>query len=986
MPTISAPDLALLRQSYHKQTQYLSVFRPETVLTATVNGSFDAGSMSINFNSGVGDINLVKAGMTLIVSTDIGLERIRIRGISGTTASGTLNLAINSINWASGQVLTIKQEYILWPRLPKFDTSGNFWKDTDIAYTDQTESTKTTPVAIMGSHRAKFRTGASVVFNLDGTDSYATSNGGSISSYLWESTTGTIASATSGTTTLTFTSDYPDGVIVSLTVTDSFGNSQITHRVYFVHNPDPTHADHPVTDFEFESLPTGSWDSGGWKTNIRVSEDADINQFPDGSLVVLWEDTIFGDTTKFISTSEEVKLAGYLRSESIKVDDVGYRNSSFQITTVEALLRNHSILSVVLEFNNSPSTWYHYNRTMNTGKALHFYWKWHSTLFEISDVFLDVTSGVLRKYTEFQEGNLYQAAASISEENGEFMRIASNKAGQIYVEIDIQLLSDTDRAAKTTVAEIEEYDRQGLLTLNRTDKTDVTVARVFLSGFAFDGTTNSALESYAPGKAYHPFGGTISQVERQTLDDQDDANMKSGRVLASSNNTFKDVRLTFKGNWGGYLDIVPQEWWTLSLIASDTNRGVVWNNEKLVPREISYQANNGVYFPEVSFEKEALGEDGVAGDYVNSVPDTGGSSSPTTSTEGYITSSSVYTRLSGAATWTLKTAEATSCLTLDPYWKVIQATDNPESCILLRGGVGYIKRSVDAGTVWNDITPDDPPNSYGDATPPTAADLTFQFIESDVDTSGTFFVAANWENPSGGTRSWLLKTIDSGVNWGYTSEWWLSGGLSSSDCVAAYQAVDATSFANSLVNLNDPGTNDLVSSGSDPSLTADGWEFTGSEQIDSIITPDENTSIFICVSDLAVPDFDPPNIMAIAGTERASDTSFNFYYSQYYGVNLSVKSESESLLAYGSKKGTMAGVLIGSNRVYYANGVAISTESSVAFTSSQPFSLGAYTGYTGVPIYPYLTGTIKALAIYSRTFTESEALAIQASMMALFGD
>ena len=43
--------------------------------------------------------------------------------------------------------------------------------------------------------------------------------------------------------------------------------------------------------------------------------------------------------------------------------------------------------------------------------------------------------------------------------------------------------------------------------------------------------------------------------------------------------------------------------------------------------------------------------------------------------------------------------------------------------------------------------------------------------------------------------------------------WWLSGGISAANCLGAFRATSAGSKSNSLVNLNDPGTNPLVEVG-----------------------------------------------------------------------------------------------------------------------------------------------------------------------------
>ena len=60
--------------------------------------------------------------------------------------------------------------------------------------------------------------------------------------------------------------------------------------------------------------------------------------------------------------------------------------------------------------------------------------------------------------------------------------------------------------------------------------------------------------------------------------------------------------------------------------------------------------------------------------------------------------------------------------------------------------------------------------------------------------------------------------------------WYLSGGVSRANCLAAYQAIGAASLAESYVNLVNPGTYDL-SGGTAPTWAAEsGWTFNGADQ------------------------------------------------------------------------------------------------------------------------------------------------------------
>jgi len=76
------------------------------------------------------------------------------------------------------------------------------------------------------------------------------------------------------------------------------------------------------------------------------------------------------------------------------------------------------------------------------------------------------------------------------------------------------------------------------------------------------------------------------------------------------------------------------------------------------------------------------------------------------------------------------------------------------------------------------------------------------------------------------------------------ASWWLSGGISAANCIAAYQAKGAASYAASLVNLAQQGTYD-VTEGIGPLTwaTGTGWVGDGVNYLRTGITPTNNYSI-----------------------------------------------------------------------------------------------------------------------------------------------
>jgi len=75
--------------------------------------------------------------------------------------------------------------------------------------------------------------------------------------------------------------------------------------------------------------------------------------------------------------------------------------------------------------------------------------------------------------------------------------------------------------------------------------------------------------------------------------------------------------------------------------------------------------------------------------------------------------------------------------------------------------------------------------------------------------------------------------------------WWLTDTINNADDVLfAYQAVGAASYADSLVNLSNPGTNDLTTLSAPDWSASRGWIFDGvSEYLDTGVVPDGDLTV-----------------------------------------------------------------------------------------------------------------------------------------------
>ncbi|MGQ9768512.1 MAG: hypothetical protein ACUVSS_14640, partial [Anaerolineae bacterium] len=729
MTALSSYEKSLLRAGGHKATLYLSVLKPQTVFTARVNmTSPPRGARSIVYDDDTGAAN-VRAGMTLWVGSTAGacdVGRVRVRAIN--TNTNTLIVSENNLIWADNQYLTVKRNWELWPVFPRFDAAGNFYKDYDISYTNQ--NAHLGPIALLGPPRAGFDDGSETTFFFSSQCGYGL-GGATIVSAAWDVVgPGSYTWTTNGedrVLTISGPQRFDDAHWVTLTVTDSNGKTQTTRRPVFCHTRTGPHA--PMTDFTLESL-TGDWERGGWTARLRVYSGATIDDFPDGTLIVLWHEAIYGSTPQFIGGNDphakNVLFAGYVRGETV-TQDWNAGDVVFEATTIDGLLRRSLMFSVPIEsVTGALDKWYELAGP-TVAEAIYHYWRWQSTLFDIADVYLP-TANTLRAAAidDFVRGDLYSPVDTFAREHGIFAHVCCNKLGQVYVAEDAQVLPDARRDALTVVSDITPADRRGEITI--VCQPEPRVAMVHLTGVAYPGTP---IVSKAPGDAPLDIGAQVVHVERQILANQTQANALAGRVLAALNNPYPEVRIQFAGHYLGALDIVPQEWWTLSLAATDTPRGIVWDNKRLLCRNVtaSYDPAAGSVLVDAVFEPEAEGPPGVNGDYPTTPPQQDHIEPPPPPippTPPALASGRLATfdhsighlNQTTSGTWQVRNAGATVADNqggFDPHWPTVQNSTDIEDAILWRVQTGHIYRSTNCGRSWSEVTGmGNPPNSWND--------------------------------------------------------------------------------------------------------------------------------------------------------------------------------------------------------------------------------------------------------------------------------
>lgn len=835
MTELLSGEKTLLRAGGHKVTLYMSIMQPSTLLSALVNDAgIERGDRSIAYDTGTGTgFSTIEAGQTLWIGSTAGGNdkgRVRIKSITGSQASGTIVVAENAIDWGNNDHLTVLYNYELWPVFPLITDAGVFYKDYDVAYTDENEEPP--PVCICGPPRCGFLGSVSgeIDFTIEHANHYAIARGATISSFVVTCATASNISTVGNTTTITF--DAAGIHWIKVSCTDSNTKSQVRMLPAFVYEAGVTD---PYYDFEVEGSFQGSWTSGGWSARFNVFGDADIDEFPDSALIVIWHRAIYGSTEQFIGgwpSAKNVLFAGYLRTESIRWDwEVG--TVSFGAESITGLMRRHVMFSICIEANRSPDTWWKYDYlSLTTARAIHHVWRWHSTLFTIADVFLPTGNTLLAwACDDFVRSDLYAMVGTFASQHAIIAHACATKGGQLYIEVDAQVLSTSEKNAMVTVSDITEADRIGEIVLERTEEKQASQAN--LSGFAYDGSKATPYIAVAPSSVPEDVGGQTLNFERQILSTQAQANELCGRVLARANNTFRDVRVQFHGHYLGALDLMPQEWWTLTIAADDSTRGVVWTDQRLLVRSITatFDAESGVLQASGIYEKEATGPDGVTGDYPVDPPVTpptppGPPSWPplvqhkTGALLAFDGAEGCWYRPPQDTDWTERNDTRTGSDDddvqggWDPWWftKDKQNSSDPEQAILFAIGIGYIDRSIDCGQTWEDRTPiDDPPNSWSDSPAPTVADVTFIQRVDNIHANGQHIFLAEWQNGGGLWRGWILKTADDGLTWEWKTLYRAAQDVPLSDC--------------SIVNVG--GITIHGGSHADVGITPDGsyWDF-----------------------------------------------------------------------------------------------------------------------------------------------------------------
>jgi hypothetical protein len=200
--------------------------------------------------------------------------------------------------------------------------------------------------------------------------------------------------------------------------------------------------------------------------------------------------------------------------------------------------------------------------------------------------------------------------------------------------------------------------------------------------------------------------------------------------------------------------------------------------------------------------------------------------------------------------------------------------------------------------------------------------------------------------------------------------WWLSGDIAAANCVAAYRAKGAASYAASKINLANPGTYDAADGLAYPSWnTATGWSFVSA------------SSQYI--------DGPPQNVITGPGTivcRFANYTNGSLMGAGGGGANMAINPAGVNYMNGGGAgvtvtPGLNAGNLCIAGINGYRNGISETAALPGTTSTTRAMCIGAVRA--GPSPAGFYWGDIIAVAMYNRTLTPTQVAAVVAAMAAL---
>jgi len=742
---------------------YLLPQPPTAVFTGRVASAPADPYTNISYNTGVtGSFGAPLPGQTVWFGSTSGGKERGVRRLRSWDAGGTLTIDesddVGPLIQANDYI-TIRWDFRLWPKYPYFLQAGETvttFEDRDIAFSNQTLNWY--PLAVAGPPGVGLIEAGQAAINFVGDMSQALAAGATITNYLWkawDSVEGTSVSQGTEASPVTFTYTSPGWHLVSLTVTDSNGNSHTAYTWSIVIDPDDPET---VAFIDFDATnDNADFEQGGGACSFAVrGTGATVATFPEECLII---HAVRGDVTTPTGSwpyRTNVLFVGYVLGDSAR-QDPDTSEVTFRAGTIDTVMRNTSAFPVSLTNKGTPTEWTQ-GANLTVARVLSYMYKWRSTLDTMTPVILPDYAGLIARQ-DFGKDRLFDRV------NSDLMRSMWGKAvsthqGVLYHVIDYNLQNATERAAVTTRKILHKGVWIGDVTIEERSNYEWTANQVEMSGVAYNGGDIEQicpLFSQAPGDAMKAYGSQLV-YDRLILLNQTDLNVRCGHALAKANHQYPVYRMQFIND--GSFTVGPQELFPAVIEAGDNNRGISYTGN-LIPRRINRQYDHagGYFIVSVDFEPESVGEPGVTVEVDCSPPSQKATVTqpPPVADGGPValvagtTGTSFYFEPGLTQPWQrrvngLADPEQIGFLDIIPDpWSTFKQGYSPDKTIIWGAGRGFLVRSADSGTTWKDRS------SYIDApawpgeTGTALTSVELARLQADIFNENRLFVLARWQ-------------------------------------------------------------------------------------------------------------------------------------------------------------------------------------------------------------------------------------------------
>ena len=603
MPALT---LSTIRKPY-RYRGYLTVVPEAVVLEGTLSATPSYPALTLAYTLTSGSEANVLADMEVEMYTSANVFKGRLRVAQGGTITST-SLPVNEfskgrLNLVSGDKFKVLRSWRIRDRLVA--ASATFDKDSRIAYSTQNEDIA--PIACAGGAWAGFvDAGQSyATLSLSAAESYALdSDSGGDLNFLWDVGDGTITVGTDTDESITAT--FPTGSRwVHLQVEDD--DNGATSDYYFpvvVHNTTSARPHEVIVNSQEGER------AAGWRMTFQLPAGADIEDLPDGALVIYHEDEYYGGVQGSyghpVSNRSRVKFTGYVTADTIAVD--AFTNEvSFEAVGPLGILENLPGFSQILEEASSPANWQQY-QGLTVFQAIVYILRTGTTLLNVCDVLLYGNDAIypalyIQKAVPLQQ--MKELADGMSWE------LLCDRTGRLMFSRKLTRMDSTDRNAAATTATLTGDDRVRI-TSRREHRSSLNtlIARGFSAG-----SNPAPLMSKAPGAAPDEGAGETI-VERLIEASQDSLNALSGWAYAEQTKRYNGlpaptIDIDLPGGYDG-LDFYP-EWLALTQSGSANKRGIALSAARGVLERISIQHDpaRGAKAINASWQHETDGAAGI---------------------------------------------------------------------------------------------------------------------------------------------------------------------------------------------------------------------------------------------------------------------------------------------------------------------------------------------------------------------------------------